>query len=95
MSYARALRCRKCGQEYPLEPRNMCDFCLSPVEVSYDYKAMAKSVTRDTLKEGPLSIWRYRDILPIDSEEVDIGTGYTPLIKADNLGTNWVLINSI
>ncbi len=86
MSYARALRCRKCGQEYPLEPRNMCDFCLSPVEVSYDYKAMAKSVTRDKLKEGPLSIWRYRDMMPTNGDEVDIGTGYTPLIKADNLG---------
>ena len=42
MSYARALRCRKCGQEYPLQPLSLCDFCLSPLEVSYDYKAMAR-----------------------------------------------------
>ena len=42
MSYARALRCRTCGQEYPVQPLNLCDFCLSPLEVSYDYKAMAK-----------------------------------------------------
>lgn len=86
MSYAKTLRCRKCGQEYPLEPRNMCDFCFSPVEVSYDYKAMAREVTRDTLKEGPLTIWRYRRLLPANGDEIDIGTGYTPLIKAGNLG---------
>ena len=86
MSYARALRCRKCGHEYPLEPLNLCDFCLSPLEVSYDYKEMAKAVSRKKLADGPLSMWRYRDLLPAEGDEVDLGTGYTPLVKADNLG---------
>jgi threonine synthase len=31
-------------------------------------------------------MWRYRDLLPVESPEVDIGTGCTPLVKADNLG---------
>jgi len=31
-------------------------------------------------------MWKYREFLPVDSKEVDIGTGYTPLTKADNLG---------
>jgi len=86
MSYARALRCRKCGQEYPLQPLNLCDFCLSPLEVSYDYKAMARGLSREKLAGGPLSMWRYRDMLPVEGEVVDIGTGFTPLVKADNLG---------
>ncbi len=86
MSYARALRCRKCGQEYPLQPLNRCDFCLSALEVSYDYKAMAKGLSREELAAGPRSMWRYRDMLPVEGEEVDIGTGFTPLVKADNLG---------
>jgi len=86
MSYARALRCRKCGQEYPLQPINVCDFCLSPLEVTYDYKAMAKALNREKLAGGPPSIWRYRDMLPAEGKEVDIGTGFTPLVKADNLG---------
>ncbi len=86
MSYARTLRCRKCGQEYPLKPVNLCDFCLSPLEVSYDYQAMAKVVSREGLAEGPLTMWRYHDMLPVESKEVDIGTGFTPLVKADNLG---------
>ncbi len=86
MSYARALRCRKCGQEYPLQPMSLCEFCLSPLEVNYDYKAMAKAVSREKLAEGPLGMWRYRDMLPTESKEIDLGTGFTPLVKADNLG---------
>ena len=86
MSYARALRCRKCGQEYPLKPLGLCAFCLSPLEVTYDYKAMAKGLSRKKLARGPQGMWRYRDMLPVEGEEVDIGTGFTPLVKADNLG---------
>ena len=46
MSYARALKCRKCGLEYPIQPVNLCDSCLSPLEVTYDYEAMKKAVSR-------------------------------------------------
>jgi threonine synthase len=86
MSYARVLRCRKCGQEYPLQPLNVCDFCLSPLEVSYDYKAMAGEVSRERIGSGPPSMWRYRLMLPVEGREVDLGSGFTPLVKADNLG---------
>ena len=86
MSYARALRCRKCGQEYPVQPLNLCDFCLSPLEVSYDYKAMARVLSQEKIASGPLSMWRYQDLLSVEGEVVDIGTGFTPLVKADNLG---------
>lgn len=85
-SYARSLRCRKCGQEYPLRPMKLCDFCFSPLEVNYDYKALSGVLTREKLAGRPHSMWRYRELLPTNSEEVDIGTGFTPLVKADNLG---------
>ena len=69
-----------------MQPVNLCDFCLSPLEVSYDYKGMARGLSREKLAGGPLSMWRYRDMLPVEGKEVDIGTGFTPLVKADNLG---------
>ncbi len=31
-------------------------------------------------------MWRYHELLPVEGEVVDIGTGFTPLIKADRLG---------
>jgi len=86
LSYAKALRCRKCGQEYPLTAMSICEFCLSPLDVTYDYQALAKAITREKLAAGPRTMWRYRDLLPAASDEVDIGTGLTPLLKADNLG---------
>lgn len=86
MSYAKFLRCRKCGQEYPLKPHGLCDFCLSPLEVSYDYKAMRGGLSREGITKRAVSMWRYRDLLPVEGDVVDIGTGFTPLIKADRLG---------
>ena len=53
----------------------------------YDYDAMARVVTRKRIMEGPLSVWRYVDLLPVDGDDrVDIEAGFTPLIRCDNLG---------
>lgn len=87
MSFATNLRCRECHREYPLEARHVCDFCFGPVEVTYDYDGIRKNVTRARIESGPASLWRYRDFLPCDAASaVDIGAGYTPLVRAKNLG---------
>ena len=86
MSYAKALRCRECGREYPLEPLYVCEFCFGPLEVIYDYQALAKDISREKIAQGHLSMWRYKNLLPVEGEVIDMGTGFTPLIKADNLG---------
>ncbi len=87
MSYAKALRCRECGREYPLQPTHVCEFCFGPLEVTYDYEAQRKAVTRETIEKGPASLWRYRDLLPCDADRaVDLNAGFTPLLRARNLG---------
>ena len=87
MSVAKKLRCRECGRQYQLEPSNVCEFCFGPLEVVYDYAALAGHVTRERIEAGPPTMWRYADLLPVDAEDaVDIGTGYTPLLRAPNLG---------
>ena len=87
MPHVKCLRCRECEREYPIEPLNVCEFCFGPLEVSYDYESIARSVSRKSIEKGPLTMWRYHDFLPVAAEgAVDIGTGLTPLIKADNLG---------
>jgi threonine synthase len=86
-SFATALRCRECHREFPLDPIYVCDFCFGPLEVAYDYEAMRKSVSRESIERGPLSVWRYADLLPCDAERaVDIQAGFTPLIRAQRLG---------
>ncbi len=54
--------------------------------MNYDYTSIARVVSREKIVEGPRSMWRYKDLLPVDDDAVDIGTGFTPLIKANNLG---------
>ena len=84
--FATALRCRECHREFPLDPIYVCDFCFGPLEVVYDYAAMRRVVTRERIERGPLSVWRYADLLPCDpSAAVDIQAGMTPLIKSERL----------
>ncbi len=86
MSFANSLRCRECDREYPLDPIFSCEFCFGPLQVSYDYDAIREAVSRDSIAAGPASMWRYEAFLPVDSAyRVDIGVGFTPLIKADRL----------
>jgi threonine synthase len=87
MSYASNLRCRECGRRYPLEPLHVCEFCFGPLEVAYDYRALGRDLTRARIEKGPLTVWRYSDLLPADREDaVDIGAGFTPLLRCRNLG---------
>jgi len=86
MSYAKGLRCRECGREYAHGPTSVCEVCFRPLEVIYDYEAMARVVSRKSIMHGPRTMWRYRDLLPVEGEFVDLGTGFTPLVKAENLG---------
>lgn len=87
MSHVKCLRCRECGREYPVEPLNVCDYCFGPLEVTYDYETIARVISRERIARGPFSMWRYGDLLPVDAEmAVDMWTGFTPLIRAKNLG---------
>ena len=87
MAFANALKCRECGREYPTDPLNVCEFCFGPLEVVYDYGAIARVISRDRIQSGPLTMWRYQDLLPVDADNaVDLQTGFTPLMKAPNLG---------
>lgn len=87
MSFANNLRCKECGRTYPLDPVHVCEFCFGPLEVSYDYEAIGQVISRERIQSGPPTMWRYADLLPCDAERaVDIGTGFTPLIRAGNLG---------
>lgn len=86
MSYVNGLKCRECGREYPIEPVYVCEFCFGPLEVIYDYKNIKKVLTKNTIGKREKNLWRYRELLPIDGEpQVGLNSGYTPLLKADNL----------
>jgi len=93
----RSLICRECGTEIPVQPTHVCDLCFGPLDVRYDYDEVARRVSRESIERGPASIWRYRDLLPVELDEdeqpVTLGEGFTPLSHAPNLGAELGLRN--
>ncbi len=86
MGFVTGLKCRECGREYGIDPIYVCEFCFGPLEVIYDYGEIKKAVSREKIEERPENLWRYKELLPIDGEpQVGLGSGYTPLIRAENL----------
>lgn len=80
------LRCRECSQEYEAKALHVCEECFGPLEVTYDYDAIKNLVSREIIEAGPNSIWRYRPFLPVTTDTpIDVGTGMTPLLKANRL----------
>ena len=82
------LRCRECGREYAADPIYTCEWCFGPLEVAYDYDAITAAVSREKIASGPPTLWRYADLLPVaPASAVDLGTGFTPLVRADRLAS--------
>jgi threonine synthase len=87
MSFVKGLKCKECGEEYPKEPLHVCEICFGPLEASYDYDGIKKVLSREAIESRDRSIWRYKELLPIDEEPtVGLKVGFTPLIRAENLG---------
>ena len=94
MPFVNAMRCKECLREYPVEPINVCEYCFGPLELVYDYEAIRKVISRKRIEQGPFTMWRYKDLLPASGENpVDISAGFTPLVKAQNLGEELGLTN--
>jgi len=94
MSRLRGLKCRECGETYPISPTNVCEYCFGPLEVDYDYDLIRSLISRERLADGPPTIWRYKDLLPVEGDRlVDLKAGYTPLLHAKRLGARLGLNN--
>src|SRR5579862_3941125 len=86
-SYITNLKCRECGQEYPVSPLHVCETCFGPLEVTYDYARIRANLTRRVIESRPHNLWRYRELLPVDTEpEAGPFSGFTPLVQAKRLG---------
>jgi threonine synthase len=59
-----------------------------PLWVRYDLDAVAAAVDRAELASRPPTMWRYRELLPVEAEEniVTLGEGMTPVLRCEHLG---------
>jgi threonine synthase len=87
MSYVTNLKCRECGQEYPISPLHVCETCFGPLEVGYDYAKIRAAISRAAIERRPHNLWRYRELLPVEGEpQIGPNSGFTPLLRAERLG---------
>lgn len=88
------LICKECGAMYDTQPIHYCEECFGPLEVAYNYDLIKSSISRKSIAFGPLSLWRYWDLLPVETNDVvTLQEGFTPLIKARRLGRELGLEN--
>lgn len=94
-----SITCRGCGhQQLYVEPLAACPRCGGTwLDAHYDMQQLGGNQSNghpparewlDLLAGRSASLWRYRELLPVRSDEniVTLGEGWTPLLRAHNLG---------
>ena len=85
------LECALCGLRHEARTlQNLCVECGKPLLVRYDLEKAAQSLTPGSLASRESSLWRYREVLPVDdpANVVTFGEGWTPLLRADKLAAS-------
>ena len=94
MSDSYQLRCRECGKTWGNAPRSFCEDCFSPLEVSFDYDSLKRTVRREDLAGRSFNMWRYSELLPLPEGFAPSGpVGGTPLVPARKLANRWGVKN--
>lgn len=86
------LVCVHCRETYPPDQVvYTCQRCGHLLAVEYDLEAC--SVSREARNRIPLSVWRYRDLLPVRIDPVTLQEGGTPLYHLKRIGEEIGLSN--
>jgi threonine synthase len=66
-----------------------------PLWVRYDLEAVCRAMSKEELTRRPPSMWRYRELLPLDFdlEPVSLGEGMSPILRCDTLAAEFGLRN--
>ena len=86
------LVCVHCGAEYPPDAIVYnCEKCGHLLAVKYDLDKI--TVSHDELQKRPISVWRYKEFLPVRIEPVTLQEGGTPLYHLKKIGEELGLPN--
>ncbi len=79
------LVCIKCGAKYPADAVIYnCPKCGHLLEVKYSLSDI--NVRKEDWQKRPLSVWRYKELLPVSGEPVTLNEGGTPLYHLKKIG---------
>jgi threonine synthase len=82
------LDCTRCDRRYPPgQLLNLCE-CGAPLFARYDLERAARDMRPGHLALRAPNLWRYREVLPVETPEdrISLGEGFTPLLAAPQLG---------
>lgn len=86
------LVCVHCGAEYPPDAIVYnCEKCGHLLAVKYDLDKI--TVSHEELQKRPISVWRYKEFLPVRIEPVTLQEGGTPLYHLKKIGEELGLPN--
>ena len=87
MKNVKCARCVKCGKEYEAVPDLTNCSCGGILDIIYDYDYIKKNLTKEKLKSRPNTMWRYRELLPVEETTPDtpLRVGWSPLYEEDRL----------
>jgi threonine synthase len=83
------LECSACGKKYDASIEQHLCTCGKPLLARYDLRRAAATLTLESLKTRPRTLWRYAEVLPNDPA-VSLGEGMTALVHAERLGASIV-----
>jgi threonine synthase len=88
-AFATHLECSRCQADFPVDQiQQVCTKDGGPLLVRYDLRRVRDSFTKDSLRDRPETLWRYRELLPHEDPEslVTLGELNTPLLETPSLG---------
>ena len=88
-SFATHLECSRGGEDFQLDTlQQTCTNDGGPLLVRYDLQRVHETMQRENLARRPATMWRYRELLPMDdpAHVVTLGEPMTPLLDARRIG---------
>ena len=88
MKNVKYARCVRCGKTYEAVPDLTNCACGGILDIVYDYDYIKTKLTKDVLKaRGNRSMWRYRELLPVEESTPDtpLRVGWSPLYEEPGL----------
>lgn len=89
-SFVSCLECTLCGRSYDHRTlQTVCHDCARPLYARYELDRIRRGFNRKQLAGRDASLWRYREVLPLDYDDdmVTFGEGWSPLLECPRLGS--------
>jgi threonine synthase len=90
------LECTRCGKAHDAKDvQTVCKQCAGVLFARYDLDQIAAHVSKELLRSRVMSMWRYRELLPVNNEGnvTTLGEGLTPVFRLERSGRKVGLLN--